>query len=223
MTDTLEIFKRRIAEEWLPAYCSKRRYTTDAFKFEPFLLSARDASDCMRAIDSGIVRDEGTGAYLAAIGTVHEYLFWELGRKIDVPRRIRLWLEPVIAFAALARLHFDYGWPPNLLGVQPKTWAFDLAAYGADRQYRILGEVKKTDKEAKSLISDLTRACAAQSSSAIPMNSAKKWNELVRGRPPTLWIIGPAGCSRVFRCSYPTDVAVNLLETSVSDLIFAAV
>lgn len=224
-TNALDTFRLRVKEEWLPAYCAdpKRQYSPDGFRVKSITLDASDARDCMRAIDTGVVREVDHGRFLAPRGTVPEPLFWE-GSRNTVPRPITLWLEPVITFAVLARLHFDHGWPLNLLGNQPRNWAFDFAAYDPvdPSRYRILGEVKKTSNEAEDLVADLLRACGEQSSAAIRRNSAKKWDGLLQVAPPILWVIGPAGYSRVFNCTYPTDGTVNLQETTAVALRFAA-
>ena len=223
--NALDVFKLRVTEEWLPAYCSdpRKQYSPDGFKIDSIKLDASDARDCMRAIDAGVVRDVGSGRYLASQGKATEPLFWE-GSRDAVPRPITLWLEPAITFAALARLHFDYNWPPELLGNQPTNWAFDLAAHDPMNpdQHRILGEVKKTSKEAENLVLDLVRACAENSSADIRKNSAKKWKGLLLAKPPTLWIIGPAGYSRVFGCTYPSEGTVSLWETTNVALRFPA-
>lgn len=217
LNDSIEIFRHRVTTLWLPKYCAdpKRQYSPDGFKIESIKVDSIDARDCMRAIDAGVVRDVGRSCYLAFRGEFPEPLFWEGSRK-KIPRTITLWLEPVITFAALGRLHFEYSWPLELLGNQPKGWAFDLAAHNpADpKQYRILGEVKKTSKEAESLLADLKQACYEQSASSIPKNSANKWDSLLQTKPPILWIIGPGGYSRVFHCTYQSRGDVSMHETT---------
>jgi hypothetical protein len=44
-----------------------------------------------------------------------------------------VWIEPVVTIAAMARLHFEFGWPISCLGMQSKTWAFDLMGYKPTR------------------------------------------------------------------------------------------
>ena len=126
------------------------------------------------------------------------------------PRRLTLWIEPVIAFAAVARLIRDHGWPPELVGTQPRSWAFDLAAHApADRErYLILCEVKKSVKEAEALISDLG-SLSRGDDSTIKLNSRKKWNALLIEQPPILWIVGPAPFSKVFNVTYTGKTAAT--------------
>jgi hypothetical protein len=48
----------------------------------------------------------------------------------------------------LARLHFDFRWPKELLGCQSKDWAFDLiATLPGKRVEHIACEVKKSSAE----------------------------------------------------------------------------
>ena len=61
----------------------------------------------------------------------HEVIFWEHSTLIT-PRPITLWLEPVITIAAVARLHLDYGWPVDCLGMQSEDSAFDVMAFKPD-------------------------------------------------------------------------------------------
>jgi hypothetical protein len=224
-TDDLEVFRRRVKEEWLPVYCGdpKKQYSLDGFKDASIRLDATDARDCMRAIDSGVVQHVAHGRYRAFRGTATETLFWE-GSRTKAPRPTTLWLEPAITFAALARLHFDHAWPVDLLGNQPSSWAFDLAAHECKdaTRYRILGEVKKTVREAETLLAELQQASAKQDATEIRPNSAQKWRGLLRARPPLMWIVGPAGYSRVFHCTYQSDSALSLQETAGDALQFAA-
>ena len=221
--DPLVTLLHRIHEEWLPIYCDdpKRKYSISGFKPESVKLDAVDADYCMRAIDLGIVNDTGYGRFRAANGTASEPLFWE-GPRQTSPRSITFWHEPAITFAALARLHLDYGWPIKLLGNQPKGWAFDLAAYedGDNRPYRILGEVKKTRREAEALVVDLQKAAACQSTDGLSQNSTKKWQGLLRDKPPLLWIVGPAGFERAFSCSYQGPDVCYLQDCPVTALRF---
>ncbi len=163
------------------------------------------------------------GRYKARRGTATEPLFWE-GARNTMPRPITFWLEPAITFAALARLHFDYGWPVDLLANQPRTWAFDLAAHDrADpNSYRILGEIKKSVKEAERLISDLTSAASGRAVESILPNSAKKWDALSRLRPRLLWVVGPSGFSKVYWCDFSVRDTVRLKETTIDALRYEA-
>ncbi|RYH31539.1 MAG: hypothetical protein EON54_21265 [Alcaligenaceae bacterium] len=217
----LEKFRHRVLEEWLPEYCADpaRQYSPEGFRLHSLRLSAMDARDCMRAIDGGVVELTAPGRFKARRGTATEPLFWEGARK-TTPRPITFWLEPAITFAALARLHFDYGWPVDLLANQPRTWAFDLAAHNraSPNSYRILGEIKKSESEAERLVQDLKRAGSASTTETILPNSARKWDALVRLRPSLLWIVGPSGFSKVYRCDFSELSTVRLEESGMDAL-----
>jgi hypothetical protein len=213
----LETFRRRVVQEWLPVYCAdpKKQYSPEGFKPGSLTISAMDARDCMRAIDGGVVQPVAQGMYRAARGTATEPLFWEGSRK-TTPRPITFWVEPAITFAALARLHFDHAWPLDLLANQPRTWAFDLAAH--DRRdpstYRVLGEIKKSVREAERLERDLLSGCSDSSGKNMLPNSKKKWAALVQSKPSILWIVGPSGHSKVYCCHFSAEGQVSLAETT---------
>ncbi|MGH8796132.1 MAG: hypothetical protein ACREXI_03675, partial [Caldimonas sp.] len=105
-----DVFVNRVFTDWLPVYCAARGYSTDGFKATSLKVEPADARDCMLAIDYGVLVDNKDGKYRAARSAAHEVLFWE-GSRAAIPRPITLWLEPVITFAALARLHIIYSWP----------------------------------------------------------------------------------------------------------------
>lgn len=218
--DQLAHFSRRVREEWLPAYCSdpKRNYDPSGFRVESIKVSEVDARDCMLAIDRGIVVDTGGGRYSACRSSAQEVLFWE-GHKSSSPRPITLWLEPVITFAALARLHNTHAWPKESLGMQSKGWAFDLAAHGSnqDQPPRILGEVKKTTSELNRLKEDLLRLSAGAAHDTVPTNSMKKWRELLATRPSLVWLVGPNEESYAYAPVYGSS-ACTLQEINDSAL-----
>lgn len=110
-----------------------------------------DAYDFMDAVDHGLVTYE-KGAFVAACSRLKEYMFWE-GLRTGVPRRLTLWLEPIITIAGLRRLQRDFGWPPDRLGMQSSTWAFDFVGYAADQETEVIVcEVKRTKREVDSLL-----------------------------------------------------------------------
>lgn len=219
--DILEQFSDRVIHDWLPKYCgdAARNYPLEGFRLSSIGVDVEDARCCMLAIDSGVVIDTGGGRYLAAKSFAVEVLFWE-GQKAKHPRPITLWHEPVITMAALARLHLEYGWPKELLGMQSKGWAFDLAAYGpaSSDHPRILAEVKKSNAEMRRLARDLFAlstlpAFESHDSCGVLENSVKKWRGLLSARPNILWLIGPARAGMVYHVSYPSPGHVKLLLT----------
>ena len=159
--------------------------------------------------------DLGGGRYRAKLSTANEQLFWTGSRGI-VPRRVTLWLEPVITFAAMARLRYEFNWPAELIASQPRSWAFDLAAHSAEDAacYRVLGEVKKTVREARALEDALRWLSEGQEETKFSKNAVRKWKALLHDRPPVVWIVGPEGHSVVYSVEYhPSGGATLILDT----------
>lgn len=80
-------------------------------------LSEADARDFMYAVDSGLVNHQG-GAFEAACSRAKEYLFWEGPTDVS-PRRLTLWMKPVITIAGLWRMYHEHGWPAERLARSP--------------------------------------------------------------------------------------------------------
>lgn len=192
MSHPLEQFSRRVADDWLRTYCAARNYDVAHYKSASTRVNEVDAIDCMRAVDDRVVVDQGGGRFKAARSSAHEVLFWDGTRKVS-PRSTWLWLETVIIFAGVGRLHSKHGWPRSLLGTQPKGWAFDIAAFKNDDDNRphILGEVKKSVAELERLRRDLEHLSDGGSADSVKKNSLKKWNALGEMRPDVLWLLGP--------------------------------
>lgn len=218
--DSIEEFVYRIHHDWLPAYCADkhRKFETRGFNLSSIKVSEIDAADFIRAIDLKIVTDKGGGRYLAAKSAAIEVIFWA-GNRIDSPRTISLWLEPIITIAAAARLHINYGWPKECIGLQSKRWGFDFVAYAsaASDQEFIMGEVKKSGREVDKLISDLKALSTNPGITDISQlnvsnNSFKKWTELLSRRPKVVWVLGPAATGVIFNISYPNENSAVLTE-----------
>jgi len=221
--DTLQQFSLRLKEHWLPTYCEdpKRNYDPVGFRETSVRVSEIDARDCMLAVDHGIVFDTGGGRYRANRNSAHEVLFWE-GRRTTSPRPITLWLEPIITFAALARLHLLHDWPKEALGTQSKTWAFDLVAFepGLNETPRILGEIKKSSAELRKLRDDLVALSNEALPESIRTNSLKKWQELLSTKAPLLWLVGPSREECLFSVTYDAGRA-RLNEISEGALAYS--
>lgn len=222
--DVVQRFSERVLMDWLPTYCQdrKRNYDPSGFRAKSIKVAEVDACDCMVAIDQGIVVDTGGGRFSACRSSAQEVLFWE-GRKSEVPRPITLWLEPVITFAALARLHNEYAWPKENLGMQSEGWAFDLATYESSQghQPRILGEIKKTKSELIRLQVDLLRLSSGAAPDTVSANSRKKWDALLTARPSLLWLVGPNNESYVYAPAF-SGRECTLHEVSLSALTHSA-
>ncbi len=208
--NTLNRFADRVLHEWLPTYCSDpgRDYDASNFKLDSIAVSEPDAIDCMLAIDERVMADRGGGRYWAPRSSAQEVLFWDGTRKIH-PRSIWLWLEPVITFAGVGRLHWKFGWPTSKLGTQPPGWAFDVAAYKSesDGETDILGEVKKSLRELDQLRRDLLSLSEGIPEASVKANSLKKWKALIAQKPRVLWLLGPSGAEYVYLPSYDHNVA----------------
>lgn len=106
--------------------------------------------------------------------------------------------------------------------MQPKGWAFDLAAHeaGNDQLPRILGEVKKTVPELEYLKDDLLGLSNGASTGTVSNNSAKKWQALLATKPRLVWLVGPDEHSYVYSTSFSRN-SCSLQEVNYSALAFS--
>lgn len=220
---SLENFRDRVLRVLLPEFCNDpaRNYDIAGFKPNFEKVHALDAEGFLKALDSKLVRLEGR-LYWAPQSRAGEQFFWD-GTRNKVPRTIAIWVEPVITVAAIARLHFDFGWPQELLGLQSAKWEFDAAAYlpGDLKNEYIACEVKKTAGELRTLIELMHRygACAPCSvEGAKEVNAYNKIRGLRARRASIFWAAGPGGIGSVFQVSYSADDLVTLSEVSISAL-----
>lgn len=223
-------FWRRLESEWLLAYCNDpdRQYSLDGFVRDRTIVGNRDAADFLRAVDHSIVTIEAGGRFRMPRSSTHEVLFWEHERDVS-PRRLTLWLEPIITIAAVARLHLDYGWPLQCLGMQSRDSAFDVTAFlprDLTNEF-IAGEVKPTAKQLDTLLNRLHACCQRGKhddclASSTRRNAHKKWLGLQRCQAPIFWALGPDGDSRVFEVSHVAGLPAELLRTDESALQFNA-
>lgn len=225
--DVQQKFWRRLKEKWLPAYCNdpKRKYSTEGFSAGTKAVTDHDARDFMRAIDHKVVSVDSGGRFRMPQSKTHEVIFWEHSTLIT-PRPITLWLEPVITIAAIARLHLDYGWPIECLGMQSKDSAFDMMAFKPNdlENEFIAGEVKETSKQLDRLLGHMTK-CGAEgdaecSAGSTRKNAHRKVVGLRRCRAPIFWALGPGADSRVFDVHYNKGGGVELIASSDTKLKF---
>lgn len=226
MESDLEIFVRRLYDEWLPDFCNdeKRKYSHAGFKAESIKVSDYDANNFIRALDSDLVKDSGGGRYRCTRSSTFEQIFWD-GLKSIEPRPLTLWVEPVITIGTIARLSLDYGWPEKLLSMQSKDWAFDFVVLNSESNENeyMAGEVKKTRKELDGLISDLmefSRLGLTECPSRHPKktNSFKKWLALLRCNAPLFWAVGPNDYTILFAVQYNTDHTASFTEVPLDQL-----
>ena len=152
-------------------------------------------------------------------------IFWEHSTLIT-PRPITLWLEPVITIAAVARLHLDYDWPVDCLGMQSEDSAFDVMAFKPDdlKNEHIAGEVKDSARQLDRLLAHM-KQCGAEgdadcSEPKIRRNAHRKIAGLKRCRAPIFWAWGQDGDSRVFEVSYGNDGRIVLNQSPEENLRF---
>jgi hypothetical protein len=225
--DAQQEFWHRLREEWLPAYCndSKRRYAIEGFDAGSKTVSEQDARNFLRAIDQKVVSVDSGGRFRMPRSKTHEVLFWEHSTLIT-PRPVTLWLEPVITIAAIARLHLDYGWPVDCLGMQSADSAFDLMAFrppNFENEY-IAGEVKDSAKQLDRLLAHMNQCCAeGDSECSAPKtrkNAHRKVVGLKRCRAPIFWALAPDRDSRVFEVEYGDDERITLHPSLEENLRF---
>jgi hypothetical protein len=171
----------------------------------------------MKAWHGGLISPVGRGLYRAICSAAGEQFFWEGPKRLE-PRSFTLWLEPIITVAALARLHFDFGWPVDLIGTQSIDGAFDIVAFSPFRRANehIAGEVKKSEAEVEMLLL-LMQEFGREPLIVAPTfgrqrNAYKKMAALRARNPPLFWAVGPAGYSRVFKLHYLNGGLVRFAE-----------
>lgn len=222
---SMDVFKARILNDLLPAFCndSARNYDISGFRPDFSAVHELDASNFLRAFDAGLVQADGN-MYRAPRSYAREQLFWE-GAIDQSPRLITLWIEPIITIATLARLHFDFDWPSELLGTQTSDWAFDVAVYHPDdlaNEY-VACEVKKSSKELASLIrmmKDFGASPNREFANSKEKNAYKKVVGLRARRAPIFWAVGPGNDNVVFKVTYAEDGRIDLVEASQETLRF---
>lgn len=213
----LEAFKHRVLTELLPKYCDdpSRGWGSAGFKPNWGRVSEVDAQDFLQGLDAGLVQHIGRGQYLAKRSASKEQFFWE-GQKHIFPRPISLWLEPIITVAGLARLHFEFGWPEHLIGMQSQDYAFDLATYlgAAETTEHVACEVKNSQKQLDDLIKNMRKFANDNVHSEVGLsnkevNAYRKLVALRKRKAPIFWALGPERVSFVFNMSYSVDGAVT--------------
>ena len=197
-------FNQRFTHDWLVPFCTTRGYSQDGFYGRGAAsLSENDARDFMESVDHGLVVHQG-GFFTAPQSKAKEQIFWE-GDKQSVPRKITLWLEPIITIGALRRLQRDFGWTVDFLGLQSKTWAFDLVAYKPTdiNAEHLVCEVKKSARELDLLINFMLKHLNSASNieqtfKGAERNAFKKVMALRSSESKVFWALGPNRYGYVF-------------------------
>lgn len=219
-------FRDRILNDFLPTFCNDPSRSWDAagFKQEWHKICEVDAADFLRGIDGELVKHEGRGLYRAPRSHASEQFFWS-GAKQKTPRAITLWVEPIITVAVLARLHFDLGWPKELIGTQSKDWAFDVTTYLPvnPQVEHIACEVKKSVTEIDQLIEHMIRFGKITDQLVPPkakkeLNAFRKLRALRCRRPPLFWAAGPARSGYAFKVGYSGEGIVSFQKIEIQEL-----
>jgi hypothetical protein len=227
MTSARSDFEDLVYNRLIPEFCSDPGRNLDAsgFRAESLKISEEDARYFLLAWQAGLIEHQGRGVYRAAQSGANEQFFWE-GLRSERPRRFTLWLEPVITVGGLARLHFDFNWPSNLIGCQSKDWAFDVVAMlpGRNGEF-IAGEVKKSSQEVDDLLAFMTKfarhpTMEEPNKPAKERNAFKKVSALRARQAPLFWALGPNNDSRVFQVSYQGDGIIDLTSAGHAALQF---
>lgn len=218
-------FKDRMLYEWLAPFCDRRGYEHGGLVWSSLdKLSEVDARDFMDAVDSGLVTHQA-GVFRAACSRANEYLFWE-GAASTTPRRLTLWLEPVITIAGLWRMQHKFGWPSEQLGAQSASYAFDFVGYQADQRTELVScEAKPTRKAVDLLIAHMQKHAASPKEALkdcrpAEVNALKKVIALRESSCHTFWALGPDGYGHVFAVSRSAAGEVVLTPTNESALNF---
>lgn len=199
-------FDELLFDTLIPAFCSdaSRRMAIGGFVTKSNIVTETDAADFLRAWHAGLPVHQGRGQYLVGAGRVKEQ-FFNSGLKAETERTFHLANESIITMAAIARLHFDHGWPIDCLAAQSADWAYDIAVNVAGRAI-IAGEVKKTRKEIDDLI-QLMKQYGANPAADAPAsgktrNAFKKVASLRKSGSPMVWLVGPDNYDHVFEVAY---------------------
>jgi len=200
----IDEFRQRLNGDWLLPFCAARGYSHEGFDGRNIEnLSAKDVRDFLQSIDCELVK-HCDGFFTAPQSKAKEQIFWQ-GDKESKPRKVTLWIEPIITIGALRRLHRDYHWPLNLLGLQSKTWAFDLVAYSPDDSSaeHLLCEVKKSPAEIDALIRHMQRHLDSEldvehTLKAAERNAFRKVHALRRSKAKFFWALGPNQFEQIF-------------------------
>jgi hypothetical protein len=186
-------------------------YLFDSASFDR--VTERDAQWFVRAIDGGIL-SEVDGDFLAKQSSAKERIFWH-GLKSVTPRRLTLSIEAIIGIGAIGRLQYEHGWPTELLGLQPKKWAFDLATRERDGGAPVIvGEVKINPAEVDRMCDYFGRKLGDNPSLAkggnVNWNRKIDWLESQDAK--VVWAIGPNGHDRIYRICKNVKTGALLLQ-----------
>ena len=224
--ETQKEFSELVREDLLVWFCRHYGYPTDGFTSDTLQrVSEHDAKWFLDAL-SGKTVARGGGLLKTDLGAAKEPIIGQ-GRTTISPRPLTIWVEPVITIEAAHRLHTEFGWPKQLIGLQShERGAFDLIAYDAPGKPRIAAEVKKTDRAIDDLIEAMAGYLSQPPLDEEPRhdkqrNAYRKVVALRQMRAPLLWALGPKGLGKVFRYQPSDDSgSASLDEVEIEALRF---
>lgn len=234
MSSSLQRFEHLLYTHLIPEFCadSSRKLVPEGFQAVSQTIDEIDAQYFLKAWDNHLIKHIGRGQYRTPQSGASEQFFWEGSKKIERLRKFTLWKEPIITIGGIARLHFDYGWPIDLIATQSKgtqstRWAFDLVTYLEQSNMEIIaGEVKKTKKEIDTMLDIMKNfphpSLIPDDISKTKKNALKKLEGLRRGKASFFWALGPSGYSRTFLVNYSENDYVTLKEINDNSLRYAS-
>ncbi len=198
---------RAVLAEWAQQY-QQLGPTPSGPVVLPTDLHPDEAIGFLRGLNAGIVRVDDSGR--CALPSIHRAsakptepcLF---SRRPDGSIYLA-WREYITQVGAVASLVLDYGWPLELVALDPRTVEFDVAGFASpagDAFMAVAGETKKTQRELSKLLTQMdavSRSTDASTQQA-PTDGYKKYRGLLKERPLYFWAVAP-GVRRAFRVNH---------------------
>ena len=224
--------RRRVLDEYLPAWCSSpsRPDPLDptAFRAQDWLfLTPGLAYWFLVAMENGVKVEGGD----FKLGDSWSEGIFEHGSTDTSPRRTKLRRESFLEIAAVGMLVLRYGWPAKRLRFQSSGYAFDFLGYADDAWSEVVvaGEAKLSQEEAVALSESLkvcgTRGDHREEGCTQLRNHHRKYAGLLKHRPRILWIVGPnafaADPDLVYRVDESGGGIVRLRHSDARQLIFS--
>ena len=222
MLDPLNAFKRILHDSLIPEYCQGAFLGPAGAQFREskLKLNEDDARNFVQGWEAQLLSHIGGRKYRGAKNGAAEKFFHSRSKAL-VPRTFTLAQESVIAVAALARLHFAFQWPKDLLGTQSKDHSFDAVAFLPNQKTEhVACEVKTCRRDIDRLLSEMQRYCFPEYHCRVSIkeDAFKKVLGLRTRRAPIFWAIAPSGVSEVFNVSYQESGAVVMKQANESVL-----